>query len=112
MSLFIDKSWKPLTPSEANTLSGQLGVYELGNEAGQTVYIGYAGGRSLFGLRGELGTLAASNAYGATRFRVEINMQYLSRWKELLMVHKARDGALPPGNQLKPPQKLGRIHLT
>jgi hypothetical protein len=112
MSLFIDKAWKPLTAAEADALPGQLGVYELGNDAGETVFIGYAGGRSLMGLRGEVGAMAAANSYGATKFRVEVNMQYLSRWKELLMVHRARDGALPPGNALKPPQKLGRIHLT
>lgn len=112
MSLFIDKAWQPLTPDVTAKLAGQLGVYELGNDSGETIYVGYAGGRSLNGLRGELGALAASNSFGATQFRLEVNMQYLSRWKELLMAHRARSGDLPAGNRAKPPQKLGRVHLT
>lgn len=111
MSLFIEKPWRPLTEAETRSLPGQLGVFELGNASGETVYAGYAGGRSLHGLRGELSLLAASNPYGATHFRLEVNMQYLSRWKELLMAHRARDGELPAGNRANPPYKLGRIHL-
>ena len=111
MSLFIDKAWRPLTAEEAAKLPGQLGVFELGSPTGETLYAGYAGGRSLFGLRGEIVALAAANSYGATQFRIEVNMQYLSRWKELLMAHKARSGDIPPGNRANPPRKLGRLHI-
>jgi hypothetical protein len=111
MSLFIEKPWRPLTVDDATRLTGQLGVYELGNDAGAVVYIGYAGGRSLFGLRGELQREAGLQRLGATRFRVEVNSQYLSRWKELLMAHKSRDGDVPVGNS-DMATRLGRIHTT
>jgi len=42
-------------------------------------------------------------------FRVEVNMQYRSRWFELLMVHQADHGSLPPDNAKNPPPVLGRL---
>lgn len=61
------------------------------------IYIGCAGGRSRFGLRGEIARAMQDHA-DAKRFRYEVNMQYLSRYRELLMTHVAGHGALPRHN--------------
>jgi hypothetical protein len=36
-------------------------------------------------------------------------MQYRTRWFELLMVHQADHGSLPPDNAKNPPPNLGRL---
>ena len=84
-----------------------VGEDDLADDAGRVLRIGYAGGRSLFGLRGELA--AALAAGEAARFRVEVTAQYLSRYEELLMVHKADFGDLPPGNAADARRRLGRL---
>jgi hypothetical protein len=83
-----------------------MGVYQLGGEAGNVITIGYAGGRSTFGLRGEVET-ALQRHPDAVSYRVEVNSAYLSRYRELLMVHLADFGTLPPGNEALP--GLGRL---
>ena len=103
----LDKPWRPLDAATVADLRGELGVYQLADDAGRLLRIGYAGGRSLFGLRGELG--AALAAGEAARFRVEVTAQYLSRYEELLMVHKADFGALPAGNGADARRRLGRL---
>jgi hypothetical protein len=108
MAIELTKPWRPLTPEEAARVPGQLGVYELGDDDGRILFIGFAGGRSPFGLRSELQRHAAAGTEGATRFRYEVNMQYTTRYRELLMAHQARHGALPPGNWQNPPV-LGRL---
>lgn len=109
MSIHINKAWKHLTTENVKQLGAQLGVYQIQNPAGQIIFIGYAGGRSLFGLRGELEKEVARRNSGY-RFRLEINMQYMSRYKELLMVHAAEHGELPMENRKCRPSKLGRLH--
>src|SRR5690606_35159879 len=84
MSVRMTKPWQALTPEAARRLSGQLGVYELGNDAGEVVYIGFAGGRSLHGLRGEIERWAKDPPAGATKFRVEVNTAYRTRHHELV----------------------------
>ena len=75
---------------------------------GRVLRIGYAGGRTLFGLRSELA--AALAAGEAAKFRTEVNAQYMSRYYELLMVHRAdHGGALPPGNAADARRRLGRL---
>jgi hypothetical protein len=103
----LDKPWRPLDAAEVADLRGELGVYQLADADGRVLRIGYAGGRSLFGLRGELG--AALAAGEAARFRVEVTAQYLSRFEELLMVHKADFGELPAGNAADARRRLGRL---
>ncbi|HWZ42797.1 MAG TPA: hypothetical protein VNW97_04940 [Candidatus Saccharimonadales bacterium] len=104
----MNKTWTPLTPEKVQRLSGQLGIYQIQAPTGQTVFIGYAGGRSLFGLRGELTKELASRDPGYS-FRMEVNMQYMTRYKELLMVHAADHGELPLGNRESPAPRLGRL---
>lgn len=105
--LRLDKPWQPLLPEEVGRLPGQLGVYQIADATGAVVYIGQAGARSPFGLRSELQREARERQPGH-QFRVEVNIQYRSRWFELLMVHKADHGGLPPGNADNPPP-LGRL---
>ena len=103
----LDKPWRPLNAATVSDLRGELGVYQLADAEGRVLRIGYAGGRTLFGLRGELATALASGE--AVQFRVEVTAQYLSRYEELLMVHKADCGALPPGNAADTRRRLGRL---
>lgn len=107
MSVRLNKPWIPLTRENTRKLGGHMGVYEIQDSAGSVVFIGYAGGRSLFGLRGELeGELDRRG--GDHRFRCEVNTQYITRYKELLMVHKADQGELPRDNRDSAPL-LGRL---
>ena len=108
MRLRLDKPWQPLTAETAARLPGQLGVYQVADASGIILYIGQAGARSPFGLRSELQREAHERGTGC-QFRVEVNQQYRSRWFELLMVHQADHGALPPDNAKDPPPNLGRL---
>jgi hypothetical protein len=82
-------------------------VYQLGDATGTVVRSGYAGGASRFGLARVLGDPATAG--DAVRFRYEFTTAYLSRYRELLMVHLADHGHLPPGNQDEV-GGVGRIH--
>lgn len=104
MPIRLDKPW--LSLDAAAGLPGQLGVFELADEAGKVRYIGYAGGRSRFGLRSEV-SAAADRIPEARRFRVEVTTAYLTRHQELLMAHQADQGTLPPHNEPQP--RLGRL---
>jgi hypothetical protein len=104
MSVRLTKPWCPA--SAVGKLTGQMGVYQLGDAAGNVIAIGYAGGRSTFGLRGAVGT-ALERHRDASCYRVEVNSAYLSRYRELLMLHQADFGSLPPGNDAVP--GLGRL---
>ena len=105
MKLHLDKPWLELSAERVAKLPGQMGVYQLGDDAGQVVCIGFAGGKSLFGLRSELGKRLGS----ASKFRYEVNNQYQTRWRELLMLHQAAHGELPAMNRNEPLPRLGRL---
>jgi hypothetical protein len=107
MGVRLDKPWRDLTAATVAALAGELGVYQLGDAQGRILRIGYAGGRTLFGLRSELE--AALAAGEAAKFRTEVNAQYLSRYEELLMAHKADFGELPAGNAADARRRLGRL---
>lgn len=109
MSIRMTKQWIELTADAVQRLPGQLGVYQLANAEGEVVYIGFAGGRSLFGLRSELERALADRPSNAARFRCEVNQQYTTRYQELLMLHVADHGALPIVNRGDPPARLGRL---
>jgi hypothetical protein len=109
MAIRLEKPWIELTPEAVKALPGQLGVYQLADAEARVVYIGFAGGRSLFGLRSELERALRDRPAGATRFRTEVNQQYLSRYQELLMLHVADHGSLPAANADDPPPQLGRL---
>ena len=104
----MTKPWQALPLVGLERVGGHMGVYQLGNAQGDVLYIGYAGGRSLHGLRGEL--LRWQNAPGSvTHYRLEVNTAYLTRWLELLMVYRARNRTLPPLNPAADAARLGRL---
>jgi len=99
MGLRLDKPWLPLDQRHVDRLGGELGVYQIANSAGEVTKIGFAGGRSLFGLHSALQEeLSTSGADVGRKFRVEVTQQYMSRYEELLMLHSADQGALPRDN--------------
>jgi hypothetical protein len=104
MTLRLQKHWL----SDAQALArvrGQMGVYQLADDSGEVIYMSYAGGHSLGGLRGEI-TRSLSEHPQATQVRFEITTSYLSRYKELLMLHQADHGTLPAHD---PSVRLGRL---
>lgn len=103
MSLDLCSASQPCADFAA--LPGHMGVFELTDAAGAVIYLGYAGGRSLFGLRGEIES--AAGRLDAEGFRYEVTTAYLTRFQELLMLHEARHGRLPAGND--PVPGLGRL---
>jgi hypothetical protein len=108
MAIRMGKPFRPLTAEEIDKLGGQLGVYQIADQAGRVLCIGYAGGRSRFGLRGELGAELSARGEGLL-FRCEVTMQYLTRYKELVMVHRADHGDSPPEQAAKA-RVRGRLH--
>jgi hypothetical protein len=109
MAIRMTKAWTPLAAEAVKKLPGQLGVFQLADSTGKVVYIGFAGGRSLFGVRSEIEKLLAAPPAGATQFRVEINQQYTTRFQELLMIHVHDHGDVPAGNKGMSLPKLGRL---
>jgi hypothetical protein len=108
MAVRLEKPWLALEPELVASLPGQLGVYQLANEKHEVVYIGFAGGRSLFGLKGEL-----ANCLGRWPFfRLEVNMAYRTRCRELLMAHFSDHGSYPTENTAQETAGLGRLSLT
>lgn len=105
--LAIRSPWSELSDIAVAALHANPGVYELADASGETLLIGYAGGKSLFGLRGEVGKYIGDPK--AAMFRVEQNMQYISRWKELLMVFRSQEGVLPVMNPAEDDFGLGHL---
>jgi len=103
-SVRLQAPWEELTAAAVARVGGRMGVYEIADESGQVLAIGFAGGRSPFGLAGELRRHLGT----AARFRCEVTTSYLSRYRELLMVHHHDHGRLPPGND-EDPRSLGRL---
>ncbi len=104
MAVRLTNPWVPIADALLR-LKGHLGVFQLANAAGDVLYIGYAGGKSQYGIRAEVAN-AAEQIPDAVNVRVEITSAYLSRFRELMMVHIADHGAPPEHN---PPVKLGKL---
>jgi hypothetical protein len=107
MGIRLNKPFLTLIADEVTKVSATLGVFELADDNDKVVYIGYAGGRSLFGLRGTLMDMIEKTS--ASQFRVEINSAYLTRYQELLMVHIADHDGLPIENDERERLNLGRL---
>jgi hypothetical protein len=110
MAVRLDKPWIPLTAENVKKLAGLLGVYQLADADGEIVYIGVAGGRSLFGLKGELEKMLKEPPAGATQFRTEANMAYHTRHQELLGAFRNDFGRLPVANTDVDERVLGRLN--
>jgi hypothetical protein len=104
----IKKPWHRFPETVLREIPGTLGVYELGDAEGRVIYIGYAGGRSLFGLRGAIGAHFAGPEPNpvirdrARVFRYEVNTNYLVRRVELLSRYREDEGRLPDANEASP----------
>lgn len=109
MAIRMNTRWWPLTGPGIARLAGHMGVYQLGDAAGNVLYVGVASGRSRFGLRGELEQVLAALPAGAAQYRSEVTTAYLSRWQELLMVHVADFGSVPVHNSVRDAASLGRL---
>ncbi len=107
MGVRLDKPWIALDAEGVARLPGQLGVFQLASSERDVVYIGFAGGRSQFGLRGELGRYQGVWPF----FRVEVTMAYRTRHRELLMVHYSDHGVYPAENTLQETSGLGRLSV-
>ena len=104
----LTKPWRVLDDAAIAALPGQLGVFEIGDDEGATLELGFAGGNSRFGLRSAIAETAAKHERAA-RFRYEVTMQYWSRFEELLAVYVADHGELPAGNTDRGDRRVGRI---
>lgn len=104
MATRLDKPWCAVD-QVPQLLKGHLGVFQLADAEQQVIYIGYAGGNSTFGLLGEV-TQACGALPQAMYFRHEITTSYLSRFRELMMVHIHDHGVAPQEN---PEIKLGKL---
>ncbi len=115
-----NKAWRPLSAEIIATLPAQLGVFQVASPEGEVLAIGYAGATHPFGMRtalsqeaerlsglGELSEPAKPDS-GAAQFRLEYTSNYRSRWNELLMLHVAEFGELPPA-QAERPSRIGRL---
>ncbi len=72
MSVRLDKAWQAVDADTLGALPGHMGVFELADAGGAVLYIGFAGGRSRFGLRSEIAE-AAARVPAASQFRLEVN---------------------------------------
>jgi len=114
----INKPWMDCRGIGARDLPGTVGVYELGDADGQVIYIGYAGGRSLTGLRGAIGAHSTSDEPNSViqrrlkSVRYEVTTSYLTRHLELLSRFNEDHNALPDGNVAsgEPHLPLARFH--
>ncbi len=104
----LTKPWRDLDDAAIAALPGQLGVFEIGDDEGATLELGFAGGNSRFGMRSAIAETAAKHERAA-RFRYEVTMQYWSRFEELLAVYVADHGELPVGNADRGDRRIGRI---
>jgi hypothetical protein len=105
MPVRLSKTWLPLDQQSVDQLKGELGVFQLGNESEEVIYVGFAGSRSQFGLRGEIGKHLKSAPF----FRIEVTSAYRTRFQELLMVHHADFGCYPSLNNDLETANLGRL---
>lgn len=106
MTIRMTKPLQALTGDAIDRLPAQLGVYEIADRDGRTLFLGYAGGLEPFGLQTAL--RREIDRPGAAQFRLEYTSGYLTRWEELLMVYLADHGSLPPAN-VDQTTKIGRL---
>ena len=116
----LSKAWETFDPAATKAIPPVTGVYEIGDEKGNVVYIGYAGGREPFGIRGCIERHFSGEDPNPVvrergrRYRYEVNAQYLTRHIELLTRHRGEHGGLPEGNEApgETVPRLGRFGPT
>ena len=81
----ITKAWLAPDPPALRQIPAVLGVYELADTAGVVIYIGMAGGREPFGLRGRIEAHFSDQELNpvlrerAALYRWESNQQYTTQ---------------------------------
>ena len=87
VKLHLEKPWLELSAERVAKLPGQMGVYQLADDSrpGRSTSASPAA-RSLFGLRSEL---ESADWALRTPSATKSTMQYQTRWRELLMLHRA-----------------------
>ena len=100
--MVLNKPWTSASAAALGELPGALGVFELRSAAGEINFIGFAGGRTRYGLRSAISDSidqlrAAGDAPDA--FHYEVNQMYLTRYIEVLEKYIESAGDLPPGNK-------------
>ena len=108
MGIRLEKPWVDLTTENITPLPAQLGVYHIADADGTLLVIGYAGGRELFGMRSALERELEKLDGEPGQFRFEFNHNYMSRFDELLMIHRADHGDLPAANDAEA-TRVGRL---
>lgn len=109
MVVRLIKPWVDLTEQNVKTIAAHLGVYQLGTESGEILFIGVANARSRFGLKGELIFALERRLQCAAKFRVEVTMSYHSRYLELLGAFFYDNGRLPIGNLESDISRISKI---
>lgn len=100
--MVLNKPWTDVSPAALAHLPGALGVFELRDSAGEISFIGFAGGRTRYGLRSAItDSIDQLRAAGDTPdgFRYEVNQMYLTRYVEVLEKYIVAAGDIPPGNK-------------
>ena len=104
MSVRLLKKWVPIEAA-TERLKGNMGVFQVADDLEEVIYIGYAGSKSHFGLRGEVISIS-EEITEAVFVRWEITTGYWSRFKELMMLHQFDYGRSPQKNK---PVNLGNL---
>lgn len=102
MGVRMSSVWESLNAAEVAAVGGYMGVYEVCALDGEVVRIGYAGGQSRFGLRGELESQLERYGAESALMRIENTSSYLSRYQELMAVHLHDHGRMPRDNEDDP----------
>jgi len=101
----LKKPWQSFDPADWKELSGSYGVYELADAQDSVIFIGYAGSRARFGLRGKITDHFSESEPNTVirdrvaKFRFEVNSMYYSRWIDLLGRFNEDFEHLPDANQ-------------
>lgn len=100
--MLANKPWTEVSESSLAHLPGALGVFELRDGAGVVCAVGYAGGKTRYGLRGALGEaveVVGRSGLKPAAFRYEVNQMYLTRFIEVLEKYIATTGDIPAANK-------------
>jgi hypothetical protein len=110
MSSEMSKPWRPATAEQLASIPASTGVYEVRRRDGEVMDIGYAGARAPFGLASTVPEVLGALGGEDLEFRCESHVQYQTRYQELVMVHRARNGGqLPARVEGRPIAVPGRL---
>ncbi len=107
----MSKPWRNVDAAQLDDIPCTTGVYEIRDRHGEILDIGYAGSREPFGLKSKIEAIVSEEARDGLQFRYELHVQYMTRYAELVLVHRARhNGAEPARVSQRPIPVEGRLH--